>query len=136
MSNKLNPKLSAEKLLELADLSWDYTAGEVHDYSHSFNDLYDHRDTLFLCLLRLLFGRNNFNPAYRACKSKLHADGTNFEGYFIVMVTDLLSKEQISYHLSIEKYWDICDLEEVEKAPEWDGHSSDDVIERLTKWFL
>lgn len=132
----MNKKLSAEKLLELADLSWDYTAGEVHDDSHSFNDLYNHLDTLFLCLVRLLFERNNFNPEYRACKSKLHADGTNFEGYFIVMITNVALNEQISYHLDIDKYWDPCDLEEVEKAPVWDGHSSDDVIERLTKWFL
>jgi len=132
---ELHDSVEVEPLLEALGLDCFVKVENISDGSHRFVDLYNHRDTLFLCLVKLVFERG-YTLGYKACKSKLHADGTNFEGYFIVMVTDLLSKEQISYHLNIEKYWDLCDLEEVEKAPEWDGHSSDDVIARLTKWFL
>ena len=131
----MNSQLSAERLLELADLSWDYKPGEVHDDSHSFNDLYNHRDTLFLCLLKLLFEKDN-QFSFVAFKSELHSDGTSFEGYFIVVLINLKTKEQISYHLDNQRYWDICPADSVARAPIWDNHSSDDVIERLIKWFL
>ena len=128
-------EIKVEKLLDFCGISAFVEPGDVSDGFHSYNQLYDHRDTLFLCLVNILFERG-YDPQYRACKSKLHSDGTHYEGYFIVMITDVVFQEQISYHLSIEKYWDLCNLEPVEKAPKWDGHSSDDVVQRLIKWFL
>lgn len=39
--------------------------------------------------------------------------------------------DMISYHLPLSK-WDECAFaNEFEKAPEWDGHTSNDVLERL-----
>jgi hypothetical protein len=39
--------------------------------------------------------------------------------------------EQISYHLP-DKYWNETSMvSTLDKAPEWDGHTSTDVLERL-----
>lgn len=39
--------------------------------------------------------------------------------------------EQITYHLPI-KYWEECSFAPIlEKAPEWDGHTPADVLNRL-----
>jgi hypothetical protein len=38
--------------------------------------------------------------------------------------------EQISYHLPMSK-WEECDVLIRDRAPEWDGHTSNDVLERL-----
>jgi hypothetical protein len=38
---------------------------------------------------------------------------------------------QITYHLPTSK-WDECDFAiTLDKAPEWDGHTSNDVLERI-----
>ena len=44
---------------------------------------------------------------------------------------------QITYHLPA-KYWDECQKfsEEMNKAPEYDKHTPDDVLERLRKIFV
>ena len=132
MSNK--PVL-AEDILKEIGLHHFVDVQDLSDGRHSFADLYEHRSVLFLCLISSLF-EPGFNPKYKIRKSKLHFDGTSFEGYFIVMVTNVALGEQISYHLETKKYWDLCDFQEVEFAPEWDGHTSDDVVTRLISWFL
>jgi hypothetical protein len=38
--------------------------------------------------------------------------------------------EYITYHLPM-KYWDRANVIELERAPEWDGHTSKDVLKRL-----
>lgn len=40
--------------------------------------------------------------------------------------------DQITYHLPIDK-WDKLRVEELKAAPPYDGHTSDDVIERIYK---
>lgn len=135
----LTKSADANLLLEALGLREIINVNDVHDNSHSFAELYEHRSVLFMSLLNALelvdlssFGDRQFEVV----KSKFHADGSNFEDYFIVMLTNLRNKEQISYHLEINKYWDMCPGKEVESAPEWDGHTSDDVVARLISWFL
>ena len=63
-------------------------------------------------------------------RSKLHSDGSSFEGWFILGMNKKPG-EQITYHLP-ESYWKELDwVETLEQAPEWDGHTSADVLNRL-----
>ena len=65
---------------------------------------------------------------HAAWKSKKHADGSMFEGWFVAGI--MLPHGQVTYHLPL-RWWDDFDARELERAPEWDGHTSDDVISRL-----
>ena len=92
--------------------------GEVSDGYHTFNELYEHRHALFGMVVKRMKG----------WKSRSHADGTSYPGWFIAGIT---TKEgQVSYHLPV-RLWDEFPGTERERAPEWDGHTSDDVVERL-----
>lgn len=90
------------------------------DGYHTFNELYEHRHILFYALLKAY-------PKY-AWKSKLHNDGTAWDGWFIAgLETDL---GQATYHIPIRMF-DLFDIEEVNRAPAWDGHTGNDVLERI-----
>lgn len=91
---------------------------EKSDGYHTFNELYDHRTALFAALCLFV----------KARKSRLHNDGTMFDGMFIVMM--YIDWQQISYHID-NKYRDIFDIEETDKSDVWDWHSSNDVVNRL-----
>lgn len=99
--------------------------GEVSDGYHTFNELYDHRCTLFVALLTLIP-----NSWY----SEKHHDGSELPGWFIAGV-ELEKDTQITYHLP-NRYLRIASerLYYREFAPEWDGYTSDDVLTRLTNW--
>jgi hypothetical protein len=92
--------------------------GEISDGYHTFNELYEHRHMLFACICR---GQN-------AWKSKLHHDGTMFDGWFIAGIET--EKGQITYHIPL-RLWDMYLCEELKKSPEWDSHTSNDVLDRI-----
>lgn len=48
------------------------------------------------------------------------------------MIITAVKTMQITYHLPAED-WDTLRVPELETAPEWDGHTSDDVLERIYK---
>ena len=58
-----------------------------------------------------------------------HHDGTMYDGMFIVGIET--PKGQATYHYDIDPYWDMFDCKELDRAPEWDGHSPADAIERI-----
>jgi hypothetical protein len=107
------------------------TMGEVSDGYHTFDELYE---------FRMLYNAQYFNAlAYiydelgvgdRPVKSKRHSDGELCfgGGWFVVVVQ--LRTGQISNHYDL-KDWDLFQIDEVEKAPEWDGHTPKDVVKRL-----
>lgn len=99
--------------------------GEVSDGDHTFEDLYRHRNLLFIGFLNLV---NN------GWYSERHSDGSAFDGWFIAGV-ELEEGQQITYHLPNE-YLKLCalSLQHLEYAPEWDGHKAEDVLDRLTQW--
>lgn len=103
--------------------------GKVSDGYHTFDELYDHRCLNFLAFQALW--RQAALPYTSAWKSRKHHDGSAFEGWFIAGMQ--MPQGQISYHIP-GKYWDLCKAYERETAPEWDGHTSADVIERLMGW--
>lgn len=94
---------------------------DISDGNHTFGELYDHRAVLFMMLCKC-FRR-------LAWKSKYHSDGTMFDNMFIVGIDT--PKGQATYHYYKDLYWDDFDVTELERAPEWDGHSSTDVLDRL-----
>ena len=94
--------------------------GNISDGYHTFNELYYHRMILF----SVICNQNKL----RAWKSQLHYDGTMYEDYFIVGIeTD---KGQATYHYHM-KDWEHFKVLELDRAPKWDGHTSNDVLERL-----
>lgn len=95
--------------------------GDTSDGYHTFNELYDHRAKLFSVIVRCFKGR--------AWKSKLHHDGTMYEGMFIVGIET--PQGQATYHYDIDPYWDIFDCKELFRAPEWDGHTPEQAISRI-----
>ena len=121
--------------IEVPDLSL------VSDGYQTIDELYDHRITLYVALCRCIesgisqnqqaiMGREDEHPM-RPWRSKTHGDGKPaYEGWFIMGI----GKEpgtQISYHIPISR-WDETDFAEtLDKAPEWDGHTSNDVLVRL-----
>lgn len=97
--------------------------GNTSDGYHTFDELYHHRAVLFSVIVE--------NFATRAWKSKLHADGTMYEGMFIVGIET--PDGQATYHYDVEPYWGMFRCKEVDRAPEWDGHTPDQAIERIGK---
>ena len=110
------------------------------DGYHTFTELYEHRTTLFITLceffqefrtpvifLSITGQRNN------VWRSKKNGDGSEWEGWFILGIGKDKGK-QITYHLPIDRWEETDFAETLDQAPEWDGHTSDDVLERLKKY--
>lgn len=96
--------------------------GNTSDGYHTFNELYDHRAKLFSVIVR--------NYTTRCWKSKLHHDGTMYDGMFIVGIDT--PNGQASYHYDVDPYWDMFKCRELERAPEWDGHTPQEAIDRIS----
>lgn len=90
--------------------------GNISDGYHSFDELYHHRMVLFSIIC-------NQNKD-KAWKSLFHNDGTSYKDYFIVGIET--KKGHFTYHYPITD-WDIFDVEVLDKAPKWDGHTSKDI---------
>lgn len=97
--------------------------GKVSDGYHTFDELYEHRCWLFSALA-------STQQPY-AWKSKQHHDGTSYDGWFIAGID--LDSGTITYHLPITM-WHAFPGDILEQAPEWDGHTSEIVLERLRVW--
>jgi hypothetical protein len=109
---------------------------QVSDGYHTMDELYEHRIELFITLCRLCEKNKQYweGPTLpHPWRSKKHSDNTVFDGWFILGI-GYEKGEQMSYHLPIQR-WDDTNfvLDTLENAPEWDGHTSDDVLERLKK---
>jgi hypothetical protein len=115
--------------IEAPFFSIECDTGKVSDGFHSFDELYDHRCLNFLAFQALW--HQAALPYSGAWKSRRHHDDTAFNGWFIAGLE--LPQGQITYHLP-DKFWDLCKAPERERAPVWDGHTSQDVIERLRLW--
>jgi Ser/Thr protein kinase RdoA (MazF antagonist) len=97
---------------------------QIYDGYHTIGELYDHRIELFIALCRTLCHSRN------VWRSMQHHDGSNFDGWFI-MGLDTDKGKQISYHLPMSKWDDTHFAQTLATAPEWDGHTSADVLKRL-----
>ena len=98
--------------------------GDITDGYHTFTDLYDHRTELFLVLMKLNYGKS--------WRSRQHEDGSMFEGMFVAGIHTPAG--DITYHIE-DTYWELFDgIITLEKAEAFDGHTSDDVLQRLKEW--
>lgn len=95
--------------------------GDTSDGYHTFNELYHHRAVLFSVIVRMM--------PDKGWKSKLHHTGDMFDGMFIVGIDTPTG--QATYHYDIDPYWEMFDCKELERAPEWDGHTPSQAIERI-----
>lgn len=103
----------------------------ISDGYHTFGELYEHRITLFIALCRLLKHEYKLQIDGKGVwRSFLHSDGSSFEGWFILGIMTV-SGQQITYHLPISKWEETNFAATLDKAPEWDGHTSEDVLKRL-----
>ena len=104
--------------------------GCISDGYHTFDELYDHRITLYIALARVIHFNSshlNFREVWRSVN---HDDGSMLTGWFILGIGKAKGK-QITYHLPMSR-WDETDFAEtLDKAPDWDGHTPADVLERL-----
>ena len=120
------PKLSIDAINMLIT---QVNANHISDGYHTFKELYDHRIALFIAYCREVDHQCNIPLSWKSCE---HSDGSEWDGWFI-MGTRNCEQETITYHLPIE-YWDsLADIPTVDQAPEWDGHTSADVVTRLLK---
>jgi hypothetical protein len=108
------------------------TTNEISDGYHTFGELYEHRFTLYIKLCEMIIREAKAmrrTPPF-VFKAKQHADGSMYEGWFLLGIDDRQGK-QISYHLPLS-WWDKTSFAAtLDKAPEFDGHTSEDVLERL-----
>jgi hypothetical protein len=123
---KKNPHLAPY----LSTVDGEVEIGQTSDGYHTFDGLYEHRCYLFAALAKALC----LFSAAKCWKSLNHSDGSFYDGWFVMGIgTD--KGDQITYHLP-RKMWNDCDdIPTVENAPEWDGHTANDVLQRL-KLFL
>ena len=121
------PKL--EEMYELGKRDERESINEnTSDGHHSFKELYEFRKLYNA----LAFNELSKNKDYKVHKSKRHFDGEECfgGGWFIVIA--YLPTGQISNHYEL-KDWDLFKCEEKENADEWDGHTTQDVVNRITK---
>ena len=104
--------------------------GDFSDGYHTFNELYDYRKAYNAAFFNELAKQG----LYDVHKSKLHSDGEipfDDANWFIVMAE--LPTGQISNHYEI-KDWELFDIPEKNRANVYDGHTPQDVYERLVKY--
>lgn len=93
----------------------------ISDGYHTFDELYEHRRVLTAVLAKSY-------PEY-AWRSKLHSDGTMFDGCFNIGFNT--PEGQYSYHYHLEFWGEFDGVKILERAPKYDGHNPSD-IKRLT----
>lgn len=92
--------------------------GETSDGYHTFNELYEHRVLLWINFCRL-------NPM------DCYVVEDHYEGWFLLGMETGFG--QISYHCPNKYLSMVPKILFTRDAPKFDGHTSNDVIERLQK---
>ncbi len=100
----------------------------ISDGAHTFGDLYYQRMVLTSVIAKSLVTSDK--PHGKVFRSKLHADGTMFKDYFIVVFKTV--EGNFSYHYHMDNWNNFYFVKEIPKAPEYDGHTDVDVSRLLT----
>lgn len=98
---------------------------EASDGYHTFAELYEHR---MMLTAHAVIGWTA--AGYTVTKSRRHSDGELCFGGGWFIVTAELPTGQISYHYR-DQHWDLFDIPEVGTPAEFDGHTPDDVVDRM-----
>ena len=131
-NNPALPKISHPILIDQVNDAVKFVDSNlVSDGYYTFGELYEHRIKLFIALCKMYNNWRAYTSGLNyAWRSMNHSDGTYIDGYFIL---GLFKEEgrQITYHLPM-RYWSDCEFAEFSPtAPEWDKHTSKDVLERI-----
>lgn len=102
--------------------------GKTSDGYHTFDELYDHRITLYIALCRIL-KQTNKQVVWRSAK---HSDGRGIDDWFVLGI-GRIKGAQITYHLPMSRWPETEFAETLELAPEFDGHTPADVLDRISK---
>ena len=100
----------------------------ISDGYHTFDELYDHRITLYIALCKSM--KDDLGDWRNVWRSQKHFDGSNYDGWYILGI----GKEkghQITYHIPNERWEETYFADTLETAPEFDGHTSQDVLNRI-----
>ena len=95
----------------------------ISDVYHTFRTLYEQRMVLFSALC-------NSNPNI-SWKSKKHFDEENdpmFNGDFVAGINT--PNGVATYHFKLQ-YWDMFQVQELDRAPRYDGYTPEDVMDRI-----
>lgn len=112
----------------MGDTKSSAVTGRTSDGYHTFDELYEHRITLWIALCKRLVGSHR---AY-VWRSRLHSDGTGHPNWFVLGVGEAPG-QQMTYHLPSYR-WEDCSFAHTRPvAPTFDGHSPADVLERIKK---
>lgn len=115
-----------KRLKELSPASIQVT-GETSDGYHTFNELYEFRKVFNAAL----FNEWTAQRKYSVHKSVRHSDGEYCFGGGWFIVVAVLPGGQISNHYEL-KDWDLFNIPAKDRALfHFDGHTANDVIERL-----
>jgi hypothetical protein len=99
----------------------------ISDGYHTFGELYDHR----IALYKTMAWYYSFEHENDLWKSKVHSDGTSWVGWFIAGIFKEPGK-QISYHIPMSKWGEFDFFQTLDQAPDFDGHTSEQVLERIS----
>lgn len=98
-----------------------HNSGQLSDGYHTFTELYAHRVRLFSSLMHAY--------ADRSWWSHQHHDGTSWEGWILAGIDTPAGP--VTYHLPVTEIHNLPAGTVLERGKEWDGHTADDVLERL-----
>lgn len=98
----------------------------ISDGYHTFGELYDHRIELFIALCKMVY-ENDITPTWR-CQT---------DDDWFIMGIGIEPGKQITYHIPMNR-WDqttfVDRTYDKKDKPEWDGHTSQDVLNRLKQF--
>jgi hypothetical protein len=103
---------------------------QISDGYHTFYELYEHRISLFIALAKSYKWSRTESRNRKVWRAEIYSGEVKSEDWFILGI-GTEAGEQITYHLPMFM-WEDCDFVDVlEKAVEFDGHTSTDVLLRL-----
>lgn len=122
-----------EELLNSAIKHEKVETNQISDGYHTFGELYEHRIANFIALCKVIVKHGDADcRETNVWRSLKHSDGElAFGGTWFVLGIFTEKGKQITYHLPISDYDKTDFAQDFETAPEWDGHTSADVLERL-----
>lgn len=111
-------------MIKTSKLEGNVSTKDISDGYHTFRQLYNHRTILFALVC-------NAYPEI-SWKSKKHYEEETdpmFNGDFIAGINT--PEGPATYHMKLQ-YWDLFNIPEIERAYPYDGHKSDDDLNRLS----
>ena len=126
------------KVIKTREIKYGLNTNLISDGAHTFGQLYHERATWFALFMNNYMDLTSVPKAAElnlyGWKSWFHNDGTMYDGYFIVGVTDKKTGKMFTYHY-YKEYWDFFDVDELPTAPYWDK-SLDVSIDDLAFFFV